>query len=162
MSKTKRRQQYAQIVAVITLLADAFPRAFSLYGARRQPLKIGIANDIAAKVDGAIQSEELRFALNNYCNSVGYLRSFKVGVARLDLNGDATRTITADEAEHARRKLVAKLMRLAAKRQPKPTPPPKSKPPAPEKPKRDGLADLRRAAKQRQSKITNQTTEQIR
>jgi sRNA-binding protein len=85
-------------------------------GKQRKPLKIKIADDIEA--DDAIDPKDLRWALCSYCNSVGYLSSFQVGAARLDLTGAKAGIITADEAEHARRKLDEVL----ARRQPKPKP----------------------------------------
>ena len=41
-------------VAVITLRAELFPSCFFVYEGHRRPLKIGIRDDIAAQVDGAI------------------------------------------------------------------------------------------------------------
>jgi hypothetical protein len=54
---------------------------------------------------------ELRWALCSYCNSAGYLRSFKEGAARLDIAGNEVGIVTKDEAEHARAKLDAVLAR---------------------------------------------------
>jgi sRNA-binding protein len=102
--------------AAIAHLAVAAPKAFFTDPARRRPLKIGIADDIASKLDGAIRPQDLRRALGCYANSPGYLRSCVEGAPRFDLAGNEAGTVTADEAEHARQKLDAVL----AKRQPKP------------------------------------------
>ncbi len=112
-----------QANAMIMLLAERWPACFAVYEKRRKPLKVGIAGDIAATVDTAIRPTELRRALCTYCNAIGYLRSFQVGTARLDLAGNEAGIVTADEAEHARRKLDEVL----AKRQPKPEPVPQQR-----------------------------------
>ena len=44
-------------------LAELYPNAFVVYEARRRPLKIGIRDDIAARVNGAIEPHELSLAL---------------------------------------------------------------------------------------------------
>jgi ProP effector len=109
MSNSKKRT-----AAAIARLADAFPKAFTIDPARRAPLRIGIADDIAAT--GVIPPKELRFALMVYCSSAGYLRSLKEGTARLDLGGEVAGVVTADEAVYARDKLNAKLAYWQAKR----------------------------------------------
>jgi ProP effector len=112
----KRKQRLLQTIATIALLAERYPRTFFVLGKQRKPLKIGIADDIMA--DGAIDSENLRWALGVYCNSPDYLRSFQAGAVRLDLAGNEAGIVTEAEADHARVKLAAVL----ARRQPQPSP----------------------------------------
>jgi sRNA-binding protein len=69
----KRRDTTA--AAVISLLAETWPKCFSVYQGRRRPLKIGIHNDILAAVDGALTPLELSKALGAYCANGAYLRS---------------------------------------------------------------------------------------
>jgi sRNA-binding protein len=97
--------------AAIAHLAAAFPQAFFTDAARRRPLRIGIANDIAPKLDGALRPKDLHRALGHYANSIGYLRSFKVGAARINLAGNEAGIVTAEEADHAHGKLAAVLAR---------------------------------------------------
>jgi len=56
----------ATIGAVIRLLCDRFPRAFSGRGQPRRPLKVGIHADLVATLDGAVRTRELRTALRAY------------------------------------------------------------------------------------------------
>ena len=41
--------------AAIMLLAELYPACFAVYEARRRPLKVGIRDDIIAKVNGAVK-----------------------------------------------------------------------------------------------------------
>jgi sRNA-binding protein len=50
--ESPRKSHETTIAAVIALLAETFPRCFSVYEGRRRPLKIGIHRDILAVVDG--------------------------------------------------------------------------------------------------------------
>ena len=56
--------------AAIAILAELYPNAFVVYEARRRPLKIGIRDDIAARVNGAIEPHELSLALGRYCQAL--------------------------------------------------------------------------------------------
>lgn len=131
-----RRTSNQKTAAVLELLAEAWPACFSIYEGRRKPLKIGVRDDILARVAGAIRPRELSRALSVYCASPGYLRSFKVGAERVDLDGNPTSIITVEEAAHATAKLARRRKRTAAAEQPAPPPPPP----------RLTLADLRTSA----------------
>jgi ProP effector len=122
--------------AGIALLAEQFPKCFAVYAARRKPLKLGIHNDIIAALDGAMTAQEIRQTLRFYTGNVVYLRSLRTGTHRIDLDGVPVGTVTADEAQDAKQKL--------AKRR-KPKPPAQIR----EEKKRDGLADLKAAARRR-------------
>jgi sRNA-binding protein len=119
--------------AAIALLAETFPKCFSVYEGRRRPLKIGIHNDILGAVDGALTPLELSKAMGAYCANSAYLRSSQEGAQRIDLDGNPAGTVTADEEAHAK-------ARLAARKAFKPT---TSEPPVP---KRLSLADLKASA----------------
>jgi hypothetical protein len=56
---SKASYKYAEVAACIELLAETFPLAFSIYEARRRPLKVGIHLDILKALDGAITPIEL-------------------------------------------------------------------------------------------------------
>jgi ProP effector len=137
MSKKTR----AAHAATLALLADRFPHVFAVDPKLRKPLKIGIADDLAAALDGVVARRQLAFALAGYCNSVAYLKNCTVGAERVDLAGNAVGTVTAAQAEHALAKLAAKTEKEAATATPQP-------PPA-EAPQRFSLADLKRAAARR-------------
>jgi ProP effector len=121
------------VAAVIALLAETFPKCFSVHEGRRRTLKLKIHLDIQAALDGAITPAELHKALGMYCSNQVYLSHTRKGAWRLDLDGNPAGVVTADEEAHAK-------ARLAARKAPKPT---TSEPPAP---KRLSLADLKAAA----------------
>jgi len=121
------------VAAVIALLAEMFPKCFSVYQGRRRPLKLKIHLDIQAGLGGAITPTELHKALGVYCANDAYLRSSQEGAQRIDLDGNPAGIVTAEEAQDAR-------ARLAGRKAPKPT---TSEPPTP---KRLSLADLKAAA----------------
>jgi ProP effector len=102
--------------AAIALLAEQFPRAFFVYEARRQPLKVGIFDDLFAKVHGAVKPHELSAALRLYTQSRGYLRNLRAGATRIGLNGEAAGAVSAEEAARAAETLATRLLR-AARRQ---------------------------------------------
>jgi ProP effector len=130
---------------IIAELAERFPNAFFLFEKRRRPLKIGIFDDILARLDGAIEPGELEVGLSFYCNNWAYLKNCDEGIARVDLDGQPCGAVSAADAEYAKRKLdahntkrAARLTEAASKQTPKIIPA--------EKPKPLSLADLRAAA----------------
>jgi len=54
---------------VIALLAETYPKCFSVYQGRCRPLKLKIHLDIQAALDGAITPLELHKALGIYCSN---------------------------------------------------------------------------------------------
>ena len=151
------------MLAGIARLAEAFPKAFFTYEARRKPLKVGIHDDIRAALGDAV-ANELRATLGYYCNNDAYLRQCVTGAARIDLEGSLAGSVTAEQAEHAAELLRRRRAKRARKTALKPEPPspqnlasaikpaPQNAPsPAPvEQPKRLGLRDLKAAWAQRQ------------
>jgi ProP effector len=109
-----------QIQAVLDLLAVRWPKTFSVYEARRRPLKIGIHGDILAALDGGITPDELKLALAHYCRNPVYLRKILPGTWRYDLDGNHVGEVTANEAADAKRRLAEiekiKADRAAAKK----------------------------------------------
>jgi hypothetical protein len=74
MSTTER----VDVAAIIAGLAELCPKAVFVYERRRRPLKIGIYEDLAAKVAGSITPDELKLALRTYTRNPGYLRAMRV------------------------------------------------------------------------------------
>jgi ProP effector len=106
---------------VLDLLAERWPKMFSLYEARRRPLKVGIHRDILAALDGGgITPDELKRALSHYCRNPGYLRNTLTGGWRIDLNGNPAGVVTRTEEAHAKMGLAEiekrKADRAAAKK----------------------------------------------
>ena len=128
----------AAAINTLLMLRQRFPAAFArLDLTRRQPLKIGIRNDIIAAVP-EIAATEIGLALKIYAGHVSYLSQCVEGAARIDLDGEPAGVVTATEAAYAA-KLVAKIKRG----RPTPVPPPASPP------QRLTLAALKEAAAKR-------------
>ena len=109
----KRAQAARDLIAVI---AEWWPRAFSVFEQRRRPLKLRVHDDVLRVSKGAITPPELANALRRYCANPGYLRACtEVGAARIDLDGEVVGYVTADEAKHA-----AERLEQYARRTPKP------------------------------------------
>ena len=102
-------------VAVITMLAERWPRTFFVYERRRRPLAIGIHEALIAALDGAAPLPELWAALRYYTNAVGYLCACKEGAARVDLEGNVVGTVTAREAAWAATVIRERAARKAGK-----------------------------------------------
>jgi ProP effector len=89
--------------ATIELLAATWPRCFAIKFRDRKPLKVGIANDVAAAATRAITAAELDAAFALYTRQAGYLKVLKEGAVRVDLEGAPAGTVTAEQAAMARR-----------------------------------------------------------
>jgi ProP effector len=127
---------------VIAYLAEKFPQCFSLEG-EAQPLKIGIFEDLATRLenDETVSKTRLRTALRHYTNSWRYLRSVKVGVKRVDLDGAEAGIIEEEHQQHAEQTL-AESKAVAAERAAK-----KRKEQAAKAPKPAGAAQEARKAR---------------
>jgi ProP effector len=142
MNETKKSRD-TTVTAVITLLAEAFPKCFSVYEGRRRPLKLKIHLDVQAALDGAITPAELHKALGIYCSNPVYLSHTRKGAWRLDLDGNPAGVITADEEAHAK----ATLAGIRAKKEARAAAALAAAQPAIlQPPKRLSLADLKAAA----------------
>lgn len=138
-SPSKAAARYDQnVAAVLQLLAEKWPLAFSIYEQRRRPLKIGIHRDIATALGGAVTSAKLKSALRFYVSNLGYLLACREGAERVDLNGAHASTVTAAQAEHA--------ARIIARRRQNKTAKPITAKAVTTAPPRLGLADLKREA----------------
>jgi ProP effector len=122
------------ITATLELLAERWPKCFSIWEKRRKPLKIGIHVDLAAALDGAVTAKELGGALRVYTANKVYRSRLVAGATRVGLDGAPAGIVTESEAT------------------------PKSKTATPTKttpaisvPKRLGLAELKAAAAQRKA-----------
>jgi len=142
----------------IAQLAELYPSCFRQ---PRQPLKIGIHNDIIAR-HPELRPSLIASALKMYTRSPGYLETLEAGAARIDLEGNQVGTVTASDEEDAKRKIAKAARRVAAKaiedrkaggqpaaaefaRQQNPIPEAKSQHLAPPGPPRVGLAGLKAA-----------------
>jgi ProP effector len=92
-------------------LAEQYPACFKLVGQERQPVKIGIGDELAA-LDTGLTPLQLHRALATYVRHSGYQGNIREGVNRIGLDGMPVGVITVEEAAHANKMLA----RLAAKR----------------------------------------------
>lgn len=153
------RKHKANTNAAIELLCERFPHCFFMHEARRVPLKIGIFDDLAVRLDGAVEPVLIGLALRNYTWNLAYRRSQKQGRPRIDLDGNEAGTVSEADALSAARDVISRTAALRerkrlARAQAKASPAPKpetSAPPPPEPPKRDGLSALREAAQRRKA-----------
>ena len=100
MSATTTRDAKAD--AALALLCERWPKCFFMFQGRRLPLKIGIHKDIP---DGLIEPKILRLAFRLYVNNPGYLNAMRLGVARVDLNGEVAGTVDENDAKSAQARL---------------------------------------------------------
>ncbi|WP_081181474.1 RNA chaperone ProQ [Colwellia sp. PAMC 21821] len=91
---------------IIAYLAEKFPACFSIEGAAK-PLKIGIFQDLAEKLTGdeTVSKTRLRQALRHYTSSWRYLKAIKMGVFRVDIDGNDAAEIDQEQADYASKTL---------------------------------------------------------
>lgn len=91
---------------IIAYLADKFPACFSVAGPAK-PLKIGIFQELAERLDGdeMVSKTRLRQALRHYTSSWRYLKAIKVGTQRIDVDGNDVAEIDQEQADHAAKTL---------------------------------------------------------
>ena len=157
MSATTTRDDKAN--AALALLCERWPKCFFMFPGRRLPLKIGIHKDIP---DGLIEPKILRLTFRLYVNNPGYLNAMRLGMARIDLNGEAAGTVGENDAKNAQTRLNGIRKFRKNRKQPRekavqdvvaaPPPAPSPAPPPPRRQQpsqRDSLASLREAARKR-------------
>lgn len=115
---------------------------------KRLPLKI----DIHADIDAALRTpSELSNALRVYVSAAGYLEHKRTGAMRIDLNGAPAGTVTIEAAHKAAEQLANKMLKAAARRKARkaverPAAAVSAGGSVSVRPKRLGLADLKRHA----------------
>lgn len=102
---------------VINFLAETFPACFSVAG-ETQPLKIGIFQDLAARLseEQRLSKTLLRSSLRHYTNSWRYLYAVKEGSHRVDLDGKQDALVEKDHADHAKLQLEESKAKVAERR----------------------------------------------
>lgn len=99
MKIAEPRTQIAKRVRAI--FHDRFPRAFAAYRTPKWPLKIGITKDLYERCPD-ISHRHIRIAVIDYVRSGRYHQAMIEGTFRVDLDGNPTTKVTADEARHHR------------------------------------------------------------
>jgi ProP effector len=145
--------EHSRLIELIAMLAARWPRCFAIYQRRRRPLKIGIDRDLAAALGDSVTPVELEVVLSRYVRSEGYLFKCVADAARIDLDGAAAGSVTAEQAVHAAAWVTARIRRrAAAKAEAKARASPDRSSPAGVK--RATLADLKAAAQAKKDSIT--------
>jgi len=96
-------------------LATLYPLCFFREHELRQPLKIGIREDIIAQ-HPELQPSVIVSALQNYTRCVPYWSTLKAGAARIDLDGNVVGQVTLENEQAAKVK-IAKAERRAKARE---------------------------------------------
>ncbi|MFT6984993.1 MAG: ProP effector [Psychromonas sp.] len=88
---------------IITFLTEQFPLCFTAAKTEAKPLKIGIFQELAARLENEerVSKTQLRSALRQYTLSWRYLHCIKQSVKRVDLDGIEGDEVSAEHAEHA-------------------------------------------------------------
>ncbi len=153
---------------LLTLLAVRYPSTFFLAGKDRRPLKLGIHHDLLALTPRPVGRKKLSEFLAWYTNRFDYLVALRAGATRLDLAGEPVGNVTADEELDAIRGFVEHEARWRTRwdearkaqqprEQHKPKVPVVKRERVPQassltsSTRRDGLADLRAAARARRA-----------
>jgi len=148
--------------AALALLCQRWPKCFFMLRGYRLPLKIGIHKDIP---DGLIEPKILRLVFRLYVNNPGYLNAMRLGVVRVDLNGEVAGTVGENDAKNAQARLDGIRKYRKNRKQPRrekavqdvvsaPAPAPSSPPPRRQQTsQRDSLASLREAARKRRGAV---------
>ena len=114
--KADKNVHFEHVKETLELLYKTFPKAFVKDG-EVKPLKIGIFDDLKeriASVEG-LSITKVRAALRMYTARLKYLYSVKEGVARIDLDGNATEDlVNAQHESYAKERIAA----INAKRKP--------------------------------------------
>jgi ProP effector len=142
---TKRKARYDAGTAVLLAARLRFPNAIARLDKKiRRPLKVGIHADLIAAMP-EVPADLIELAFGIYTTCIAYHAGCTEDAERLDLDGQAAGTVTADEAAHAKaalEKIEARKRRWAElKSPPTPTPTPK--------PERLSFSGLKAAAQRR-------------
>jgi ProP effector len=136
------------VTAILELLVARWPRAFSIYEARRRPLKIGVHLDILAALDGAVTPDDLERASRVYTANKVYRARCVAGAVRIGLDGEPAGVVTETEAKWSA--ATARAAKTATKAAPATTtsaaPKPIPQTSVPPVKRLSSLADLRAAA----------------
>lgn len=98
-------------------LAEKYPRAFFADGRERKPLKVGIHQDILADADNTLAAYQLTSALRWYTGAYAYQCKLTEGTPRIDLQGEVSGKVTADDAAAAAARAQAIKQRMEEARQ---------------------------------------------
>ncbi|MGJ8668963.1 MAG: ProQ/FINO family protein [Oceanococcus sp.] len=102
--KNQQRSRRAREEWLPALIAR-YPKSFFDDPRQRKPLKIGVHKDILADDANELASYQLTSALRWYTGALGYQLSIQDKAERIDLNGEASGQVTAEDATAATAKV---------------------------------------------------------
>ena len=102
--REKRETDVDPVLISISRLQRQFPKAFPKKPAAKVPLKLGVLEDLQQHA-AALQltADEIKLAVKTWCDGRRYWDCMVEAAARVDLNGEPTGAVTANEAQHAKR-----------------------------------------------------------
>lgn len=100
--EAKRKKEYEANRKSLDELCTLYPELFN--PSAPKPLQIGIHEAVAA--DGKLSKTRIRRALNLYVRMRKYVASIKEDADRITIDGSSTGKVTAEEAAHAKEKLL--------------------------------------------------------
>ncbi|MGB5445710.1 MAG: RNA chaperone ProQ [Psychromonas sp.] len=102
---------------IINFLTEQFPLCFTAANMPAKPLKIGIFQDLAARLENEerVSKTQIRGALRQYTLSWRYLHCIKESEKRVDLDGNEGDIVSAEHAEHALKTLKESKDKVFAK-----------------------------------------------
>ena len=102
---------------IINFLTEQFPLCFTVANTPAKPLKIGIFQELAARLENEarVSKTQLRGALRQYTLSWRYLHCVKESEKRVDLDGNEGDVVSAEHAEHALKTLKESKDKVFAK-----------------------------------------------
>jgi ProP effector len=102
---------------IINFLTEQFPLCFTAANNPAKPLKIGIFQDLAVRLENEerVSKTQLRGALRQYTLSWRYLHCIKVSEKRVDLDGNEGDSVSAEHADHALKTLKESKDKVFAK-----------------------------------------------
>ncbi|MDG6896845.1 RNA chaperone ProQ [Actinobacillus delphinicola] len=114
---TTSSEKFTNNKAVLTYLAEKFPRCFILEG-EAKPLKINIFQDLAARLadDSKVSKTQLRQVLRAYTTNWRYLHGCREGAERVDLDGNPCGVLDAEHVAFAAQQLAEAKAKVAEKR----------------------------------------------
>ena len=120
---SKKQRRTARAWAAVRDVAATFPLLWPDAKSRRyRAVKIGIGADVSAWIashpECGLSEETWKKAIRFLVSRIEYLRTVTEGAERADLNGEVVGAVTKSEARHAREKIVALRVRLAALKKP--------------------------------------------
>ncbi|EHK65616.1 hypothetical protein KYC_15407 [Achromobacter arsenitoxydans SY8] len=112
----KREAPVDPVVVAISRLQRHFPKAFPKNPAPKLPLKLGVLADLVQHAQ-ALQLDEaqIKEAVKTWCDGRRYWASMVEDAPRVDLNGEPSGAVTANEARHAKRMASRNASRNAAR-----------------------------------------------